>query len=104
PVTIHSRPEGAEGAWTRHAAGALAEDADDPQSAADPDPGTWPPAAATALDTEGAYERLLDRGYGFGPAFQGLRAAWRRGDELFAEIAIADRDGAGGYGVHPALL
>ena len=32
-----------------------------------------------------AYERLAARGYGYGPAFQGLTAMWRRGDEIFAE-------------------
>ncbi|MBB6170282.1 acyl transferase domain-containing protein/thioesterase domain-containing protein/acyl carrier protein [Nocardiopsis mwathae] len=66
----------------------------------------WPPADATALDVADAYERLRADGYGYGPVFQGLRAAWRRGDELFAEVALADaaRAEADGFGLHPALL
>ncbi|MEK8170191.1 polyketide synthase dehydratase domain-containing protein [Streptomyces sp. M19] len=43
-------------------------------------------------------------GYGFGPAFQGLRAAWRRGDELFAEVTLAEEYATDGFGLHPALL
>ena len=41
-----------------------------------------------------------------GPAFRGLRAAWRRGGEVFAEVALPGEAAAdaGGYGVHPALL
>ncbi|MYZ13925.1 polyketide synthase dehydratase domain-containing protein, partial [Streptomyces sp. SID337] len=49
-----------------------------------------------------AYETLADLGYGYGPAFQGLRALWRDGDEMFAEVQLpVDADE---FGVHPALL
>ena len=53
-----------------------------------------------------AYERLAERGYQYGPAFQGLQAMWRRGDEIFAEVAVPEDAGAqvGGFGIHPALL
>jgi NADP-dependent 3-hydroxy acid dehydrogenase YdfG len=49
---------------------------------------------------------LATRGYQYGPAFQGLRAAWRRGSEVFAELELAEeqRVDAAGFGVHPALL
>ena len=45
-------------------------------------------------------------GYGYGPAFQGLRAAWRRGEELFAEVTLdtEQQEQAHRFGVHPALL
>ncbi|MCC4322630.1 SpnB-like Rossmann fold domain-containing protein, partial [Streptomyces malaysiensis] len=38
--------------------------------------------------------------------FRGVRAAWRRGDEVFAEVALAEeqRAEAGRFGLHPALL
>ena len=37
--------------------------------------------------------------------FQGLRAAWRAGDEVYAEVALPDGGRpAGGFGMHPALL
>ena len=40
----------------------------------------WPPLDATAVDVSDAYARLGERGYQYGPAFQGLQAMWRRGD------------------------
>ena len=66
----------------------------------------WPPAGAVAVDVSDAYERLAGRGYQYGPAFQGLRAMWRRGQEIFAEIALPE-DGVaqvGGFGIHTALV
>ncbi|WP_413098313.1 SDR family NAD(P)-dependent oxidoreductase [Streptomyces sp. Inha503] len=103
PVTIYSAVDtGApdEREWVRHASGVL--------SAAEGAPGsgdwalTWPPAA-DALDVHDAYDRFAGAGYEYGPAFQGLRAAWRRGDETFAEVALDEADGTG-HLVHPALL
>ncbi|WP_406365863.1 type I polyketide synthase [Streptomyces sp. NBC_01546] len=104
PVHIHSRPDGApEDAWTRHATGFLATGAPPHVEA---DLTQWPPRGATPVEVTGAYESLRERGYGYGLAFQGLKAAWRRGDELFAEVALPDavRGEAAGYGLHPALL
>ncbi|MBJ6622779.1 polyketide synthase dehydratase domain-containing protein [Streptomyces sp. DHE17-7] len=42
----------------------------------------------------------------YGAAFQGLRAAWRRGDELFAEVVLPEHvaEKAEEFGLHPALL
>ena len=36
------------------------------------------------------YETLAAHGLGYGPAFQGLRAAWRAGGEVFAEVALPE--------------
>ena len=33
---------------------------------------------------------IADRGYQYGPAFRGLTAMWRRGDELFAEVSVPE--------------
>ena len=54
----------------------------------------------------GAYERLAERGYGYGPAFQGLQAVWRRGTEIFAEVERPAEAGVtvGGFGIHPVVL
>ncbi|MEU1345602.1 type I polyketide synthase [Streptomyces sp. NPDC005795] len=104
PLHIHSRVDGApENSWTRHATGFLATGA---PTKVEADLTQWPPRGATPVRVEGAYERLRERGYGYGPAFQGLTAAWRRGDELFAEVALPDsvRAEAAAYGLHPALL
>ena len=48
-------------------------------------------------------DRLADAGYEYGPAFQGLRKAYRRGDEWFAEVALdgEHESQAAGCCVHP---
>ncbi|WP_244951191.1 acyltransferase domain-containing protein, partial [Streptomyces sporangiiformans] len=103
-VTVHSRPEDApaEQRWTRNAGGVLAADG----RVAAFDLAQWPPAGAEPLDTAGLYDRLSGLGYGYGPVFQGLRSAWRRGDEVFAEIAMDEdqHDEASRLALHPALL
>jgi len=117
--------------WTRHATGFLgagdapdAPDAPDaldaPVSAGAPAAadapsealtGAWPPPGAAALDLDGLYERLAEDGYQYGPAFRGLRAAWRLGGDILAEAALPEtalpgtaRAAAGRFGLHPALL
>ncbi|KAK1186396.1 polyketide synthase dehydratase domain-containing protein, partial [Streptomyces sp. NBS 14/10] len=52
------------------------------------------------------YDRLRDFGFHYGPAFRGLRAAWRRGDEVFAEVVLDESAHADArrFGLHPALL
>ncbi|MGV9546738.1 type I polyketide synthase [Nocardia beijingensis] len=68
--------------------------------------GVWPPVGVVGVDVVGGYGRLLDRGYVYGPAFRGLRAVWRRGGEIFAEVGVAREAGVevDGFCVHPALL
>ncbi|XRQ09182.1 SDR family NAD(P)-dependent oxidoreductase [Actinomadura welshii] len=101
PVTIRSRPGDApEQPWTLHAEGVLAADA----NPAGFDASTWPPEDATPVDVGDVYDRFADAGFEYGPAFQGLRAVWRRGDEVFAEVALPDDVDGTGYGLHPALL
>jgi NADPH:quinone reductase-like Zn-dependent oxidoreductase/acyl carrier protein len=58
------------------------------------------------VDVTDLYQGFQDRGFSYGSAFQGLRAGWRRDAEVFAEVALpaADRDTAGRFGLHPALL
>ncbi|MGW3572173.1 SDR family NAD(P)-dependent oxidoreductase, partial [Streptomyces sp. NPDC000941] len=110
PVSVHSRPEGAEDTpWLRHATGTLTAAAS-PSFAelgeATPDARVWPPTGAAPLDLDGFYERRAAAGFDYGPAFQGLRAAWRLGDELFAEVDLSERmeADAAAFGLHPALL
>jgi acyl transferase domain-containing protein len=112
-LAIHSRPERGLGEaepeeWARHADGVLAsrsgagtEDAPDGALGA-----AWPPEGAEPVDLDSLYDRLADAGLECGPAFRGLRSAWGRDEELFAEVALAeDRAGEGaGFGLHPALL
>ncbi|MFF8732400.1 type I polyketide synthase [Streptomyces sp. NPDC015171] len=108
-VTIHSASDGAAGAdgWTRHATGVLTP-APRTRAATHPDLTTWPPAGAERVEVtpEDFYAGLREHDYRYGPVFRGLRAVWRRGEELFAEIALPEREheAAGGFGLHPALL
>ncbi len=61
---------------------------------------------ATTVAADGFYDFLAGRGYEFGPVFQGVRAAWSRGDDVFAEVVLPEqvRGDAGRFGIHPALL
>ncbi|WP_053656869.1 type I polyketide synthase [Streptomyces sp. MMG1121] len=96
--------------WTRNAVGVLTTA---PAGEARPADGTgpadltaWPPEDAEPVDLDGLYPGLARTGYGYGEVFQGLRAMWRRGDEVFAEAALpgSARATAAAFGVHPALL
>ncbi|MCL7430531.1 polyketide synthase dehydratase domain-containing protein, partial [Streptomyces sp. YS415] len=104
PLTVYSRPESADGsgAWTLHAEGVLAE----APVVSSTDLSVWPPAGAEPVDVSGFYAEAEAAGYAYGPVFQGLSAVWRLGDEVFAEVELADdaQGQARAFGVHPALL
>jgi acyl transferase domain-containing protein/D-arabinose 1-dehydrogenase-like Zn-dependent alcohol dehydrogenase/acyl carrier protein len=104
--SIHARPESEPGedpqGWTRHGEGVLSGErlqAGEPLDA-------WPPAAAEPLDARSVYDRLAATGFNCGPAFQGLSAAWRLGDDVYAEVSLAEAEAAqaGRYQLHPALF
>ncbi|MFF9819864.1 SDR family NAD(P)-dependent oxidoreductase, partial [Streptomyces sp. NPDC014006] len=107
-LNLHSRAQdaGDDEPWTLRATGTVAPDTaqQSPEPAADLT--AWPPAGAEAITVVDAYDRMAAQGVEYGPAFQGLRAAWRRGDEVFADVALSEEDAAGAkeYGIHPALL
>jgi acyl transferase domain-containing protein/thioesterase domain-containing protein/acyl carrier protein len=110
PVAVYSRAEddaGDAAGWTRNASGLLAAGAAD-EGAPVPEPveGPWPPQGAESLDTELLHDRLAGLGLDCGPAFGGLRAAWRKGRELFAEVQLAEGSAtsADRFGLHPILL
>ncbi|MFI1510107.1 type I polyketide synthase [Streptomyces sp. NPDC020597] len=103
PVAVHSRADADDdGPWTRHATAVLAPAPAVPEA----EPVAWPPADARSVPLDGFYDALAVRGYQYGPAFQGLRAAWRSGDVWYAEVTLPEdqhRDAAR-FGLHPALL
>uniref|UniRef100_UPI0011B0BF89 SDR family NAD(P)-dependent oxidoreductase n=1 Tax=Amycolatopsis sp. CA-126428 TaxID=2073158 RepID=UPI0011B0BF89 len=103
-VEVYSLREdaGAE-VWSRHATGFLAST---PSTSKAFDFTAWPPPGVERVDVEDFYDGLVERGYAYGPSFRGLRAVWRRGDEVFAEVALAeeDRADAARFGIHPGLL
>ncbi|WP_016701026.1 type I polyketide synthase, partial [Actinoalloteichus spitiensis] len=99
PVALHARA--GTGPWTTHATGALTT------AGPGPAPAAWSPGTAEPVDLDGVYDRLADRGYEYGPLFQGLRALWRTGSgpgaELHAEVELPE-DTGGTFTCHPALL
>ena len=103
PIDVHALPDGGSDAgWVSHASGTVSASADvGPERI-----GAWPPTGAQQVDAEQIEERLANLGYVYGPAFQGMRAAWQRGEELFVEVALDPEraDEAGRYRLHPALL
>ncbi|WEV23889.1 beta-ketoacyl synthase N-terminal-like domain-containing protein [Streptomyces sp. 71268] len=106
-VRIYSRadePQPSSLPWLCHAEGVLAPPRTE---ATEPDQpiGAWPPPAAEPVDLAEFTAHNTADGYGYGPAFQGLRALWRHGDEVLAEVALPKAAGDHeGYGIHPALL
>ena len=106
-IEIYSRPATAAedlDDWTSHANGTLTAA---PPAARDPlADEAWPPAGAEALPIGDLYDRLAASGYAYGPAFQGVTAAWQRDDEVFVALALDEHEAeqTGRYGIHPALL
>ncbi|MFD9129967.1 type I polyketide synthase, partial [Kitasatospora sp. NPDC059571] len=103
-IAVHSRPAeaGDDVPWIRHAVGVLAE----ASAGGGTELTAWPPAEAEPVAVDEVYESFAAAGFAYGPVFRGLRAAWRHGDEVFAEVALPEevRSEAGLFGLHPALL
>ncbi|MEV6766971.1 beta-ketoacyl synthase N-terminal-like domain-containing protein, partial [Streptomyces sp. NPDC051105] len=104
-VAIYSRPEksseGGPREVTCHGRGTLVPET---QPLSSEFPVEWPPEGAEPVELDSLYVRLAEAGYDYGPVFQGLRAAWRDGEEVYAEVALAEDAGGEGFGVHPALF
>ncbi|MFJ5263440.1 type I polyketide synthase [Streptomyces sp. NPDC088387] len=88
--------------WTRHVTGHLAAVPVPPE----PQLTQWPPQDAAEADITDAYADMAEFGLAYGPAFRGVRALWRRGEEIFAEVRLPETTAAdaGTFGLHPALL
>ncbi|HEV3289871.1 MAG TPA: type I polyketide synthase, partial [Streptosporangiaceae bacterium] len=110
-MALYSRPAQvpADEPWTRHASGVLAPADASASTAGGTGLAQWPPAGAVAQDLAGFYPALAEAGLDYGPVFRGVRAAWRRGEEIFAEVALPEsalpeNAGASAFEIHPALL
>ncbi|ALG12160.1 type I polyketide synthase [Kibdelosporangium phytohabitans] len=104
PVSVYARPaaDASDAEWTCHAEGTLGArlvPGGSPER-------QWPPTGAEPVDLTGFYERFRQVGLDYGPAFRGLRSAWRRGNQVFAEVELPEdmQSDASRYGLHPALL
>ncbi|MCX4673488.1 type I polyketide synthase [Streptomyces sp. NBC_01381] len=109
-ISVFSRSADADGdldrTWKVHAEGTLGTKEAGADASAAAGLTVWPPEGATEVPLDGAYERLIDRGYAYGSAFRGMRRVWRGDGEVYAEILLPEdcRADAPRYVVHPALL
>lgn len=104
-LTIHSRPpEAAASGWTQHMTARYKRR-----------PATEPPQIDLAeirrrtpqhLTKEDCYRRLSERGYEYGPAFQGIVQGWRNETESLFEIEapVLIESELADYHLHPALF
>ncbi|WP_411104780.1 type I polyketide synthase [Streptomyces sp. cmx-4-9] len=99
-VAVYSRPETAAEPAICHARGWLTAQAEPVR----PFGTQWPPAGARAVAVDTLYPRAATAGYEYGPVFQGLRAAWRAGGDLFVEATLPEGAGGADFALHPALL
>jgi polyketide synthase 7 len=101
-VSVYSLGARPGSEWALHAEGVLSTASPAPAA----DLSLWPPAGAVPVGVTDGYERLAGRGYEYGRAFRGLQAMWRRGDEVFAEVAVPEVAGVqvSGFGIHPVLV
>ncbi|MET7832495.1 type I polyketide synthase [Micromonospora sediminicola] len=106
PVSVHSHLDdggdapGTGRTWQRHATGLLAPTRPVTGTVG----GAWPPADAEPIPLDTLYPHLTEQGYRYGPTFQALRAAWRSGDDLLAEVALDTDAPVDPFTLHPALL
>ncbi|MEU0664150.1 beta-ketoacyl synthase N-terminal-like domain-containing protein, partial [Streptomyces lavendulocolor] len=99
PVTVHTRPDGGDGAWTCRAGGRVS------LTAAAPRPAPEWSARGVELDADALYRQLAGQGYGYGQGFPIVSAVRRDGDEMCAELAPASGDvDPAGFVLHPLLL
>ncbi len=119
-IKIYSQPEdataeaslGERDEWTCHATGTLThKNQDTPtseiiRSDTTHTPPPWPPPNTTPIDTNEFYDGMAAAGFDYGSAFLGVTGLWQRGEELFAEVRLPDRERvhAPSYGLHPALF
>ena len=106
PLRFHTRPQRSDRdePWIRHASGSLSAEASAPAVTQCQTTSAWLPAGAEPLDIDDFYPARSAAGLDYGPAFRGLRAAWRVGTDVLAEISLPDGVDPAGYIIHPALL
>ncbi|QBS39114.1 type I polyketide synthase [Nocardia sp. CS682] len=104
-VRIYARDDNdSDAQWLLHADGIVGADFE--QAPPQADSAAWPPVDAVRVDVEALYTELFARGHQYGPLFRAMRAAWRRDDEIFVEVELAEaaHGDAAKFGIHPVLL
>ena len=109
-VGIYSRPHTPGSSvgtvWTRHAQGTVVPAQPLAPTAGFADLAAWPPPGAESVSVSDLYPQLIERGYHYGPLFQGLTAVWRSPDAIYAEVVLPEsaHEDVARFGLHPALL
>ncbi|MER5540851.1 type I polyketide synthase, partial [Streptomyces mirabilis] len=100
-VTVHSRLDGDDSEWHRNATALLGTGHVTGQALT-----VWPPSDAVEVALDGIYAEFAAAGLDYGPFFQGLRSAWKAGEDVFVEVRLPDGASmhADGFGLHPGLL
>ncbi|MFG2979370.1 SDR family NAD(P)-dependent oxidoreductase [Streptomyces sp. NPDC048331] len=111
PITLHSRPDGSDRPWTRHASGELLpgpgpvrEAGTDPAQDGFTELRDWPVVGAEQIELDGFYDRFAAQGIDYGQAFRGLTELWRKGSTAYGRVRLPDPAAGADYNVHPALL
>jgi acyl transferase domain-containing protein/aryl carrier-like protein len=104
-VRVYARQEAPADAhgWTLCADGTVSDSVEAPAA---PPWRDWPPEGAEPVDVEEFYQERAAQGFEYAGPFQGLRAAWRQGNDVYLEAALpADAAAdAARFAFHPALL
>ncbi|WP_143070867.1 type I polyketide synthase, partial [Streptomyces malaysiense] len=103
-LTIHTRPTDAQDQWTQHATGILSAPDREDRAASHVTPVPWSSGDAVSLPLADFYDRAAERGYHYGPRFQGLRSARVLEGRIEAEVALAEDLPLEGHHIHPAAL
>ncbi|GAB3742438.1 SDR family NAD(P)-dependent oxidoreductase [Nocardiopsis nanhaiensis] len=110
-VNVYARREAsADAPWIRYASGSVTGEDPHGEAARDgagnTEPSTEPLPSADAERIPVDYADLGVRGYGYGPAFRGLKSVHRYEDELFIEAELPEPADTGDefLGIHPALM
>lgn len=104
-LSFHHETADADPVWTLHADGRLAA-IDSGQNVSRPDLAAIRQACDLQLSADDCYASFRNQGLELGSSFRPIRHLWRRGDEVLAEVSLAEsvRTGAGQYQLHPVLL
>ncbi|NEW36873.1 hypothetical protein GV791_30600, partial [Nocardia cyriacigeorgica] len=105
--TFHYRIAGdGDDSWVRNASGILSGErpATEPlldRLRAEP----WPPSDAESVDPEWIPRHIeAASGLEYSGSFRSTERAWRRGDTVFAEVALDESIDPGGFTLHPGLM
>ncbi|MEU3305940.1 SDR family NAD(P)-dependent oxidoreductase [Nocardiopsis sp. NPDC006832] len=92
--------------WIRYASGAVAGVRTPAGTPENTEPGSTVPPTSGTERIPVDYADLSVRGYGYGPAFRGLKSVREYADELFVEVELPERVATDEtfHALHPALM